>query len=93
MPLDETLSAILEAVAADAPEMDFDTLTPEEFREINGDYSEGGGEEVDVIENLNLANVDGGEMAIRIYSPKSVSYTHLTLPTICMCRSRWSPYH
>ena len=23
-----------------------------------------------------------------------VSYTHLTLPTtLCMCRSRWSPYH
>ena len=22
-----------------------------------------------------------------------VSYTHLTLPTRCMCRSRWSPYH
>ena len=25
------------------------------------------------------------------YQP--VSYTHLTLPTICRCRSRWSPYH
>ena len=25
---------------------------------------------------------------------KSVSYTHLTLPTIAAeCRSRWSPYH
>ena len=24
---------------------------------------------------------------------KAVSYTHLTLPTICVCRSRWSPYH
>ena len=25
---------------------------------------------------------------------RSVSYTHLTLPTICFkCRSRWSPYH
>ena len=25
---------------------------------------------------------------------KAVSYTHLTLPTICFkCRSRWSPYH
>ena len=24
----------------------------------------------------------------------AVSYTHLTLPTICFkCRSRWSPYH
>ena len=22
-----------------------------------------------------------------------VSYTHLTLPTIERCRSRWSPYH
>ena len=22
-----------------------------------------------------------------------VSYTHLTLPTILACRSRWSPYH
>ena len=26
--------------------------------------------------------------------PNSVSYTHLTLPTIhVLCRSRWSPYH
>ena len=25
--------------------------------------------------------------------PDAVSYTHLTLPTICVCRSRWSPYH
>ena len=23
----------------------------------------------------------------------AVSYTHLTLPTILTCRSRWSPYH
>ena len=23
----------------------------------------------------------------------SVSYTHLTLPTYAVCRSRWSPYH
>ena len=23
----------------------------------------------------------------------SVSYTHLTLPTSDLCRSRWSPYH
>ena len=22
-----------------------------------------------------------------------VSYTHLTLPTNSLCRSRWSPYH
>ena len=28
------------------------------------------------------------------YSDGSVSYTHLTLPTIhVLCRSRWSPYH
>ena len=25
--------------------------------------------------------------------PDPVSYTHLTLPTILACRSRWSPYH
>ena len=26
--------------------------------------------------------------------PRSVSYTHLTLPTTgSLCRSRWSPYH
>ena len=24
---------------------------------------------------------------------EAVSYTHLTLPTKRMCRSRWSPYH
>ena len=24
---------------------------------------------------------------------RSVSYTHLTLPTYSLCRSRWSPYH
>ena len=23
----------------------------------------------------------------------TVSYTHLTLPTYSLCRSRWSPYH
>ena len=26
-------------------------------------------------------------------TPGAVSYTHLTLPTILACRSRWSPYH
>ena len=31
---------------------------------------------------------------LSIFSTKSVSYTHLTLPTILRsCRSRWSPYH
>ena len=24
---------------------------------------------------------------------EAVSYTHLTLPTYSLCRSRWSPYH
>ena len=27
------------------------------------------------------------------HTKMSVSYTHLTLPTIRRCRSRWSPYH
>ena len=31
-------------------------------------------------------------MTLTIYN-MSVSYTHLTLPTILLCRSRWSPYH
>ena len=29
----------------------------------------------------------------RWYSFDAVSYTHLTLPTYAVCRSRWSPYH
>ena len=49
--------------------MIFDVLTPEEFRVINGDYSEGGGEDVE-IEDLNLLDADGQEMAIRIYRPE-----------------------
>ena len=28
-----------------------------------------------------------------IYGYDTVSYTHLTLPTNAVCRSRWSPYH
>ena len=31
---------------------------------------------------------------VKIDKPVTVSYTHLTLPTILRsCRSRWSPYH
>ena len=33
-------------------------------------------------------------MAANMIGVKTVSYTHLTLPTsVLMCRSRWSPYH
>ena len=39
-----------------------------------------------------LAALESGE-----YNPAEcgvpVSYTHLTLPTYSLCRSRWSPYH
>ena len=38
----------------------------------------------------------GGETggAASTETPKTVSYTHLTLPTnTSQCRSRWSPYH
>ena len=31
--------------------------------------------------------------AARLAPLAPVSYTHLTLPTIERCRSRWSPYH
>ena len=30
---------------------------------------------------------------LHLHDLESVSYTHLTLPTIYACRSRWSPYH
>ena len=29
----------------------------------------------------------------RVARNNPVSYTHLTLPTYAVCRSRWSPYH
>ena len=32
--------------------------------------------------------------SIELSAPKTCLYTHQTLPTtLCMCRSRWSPYH
>ena len=65
MPLDPVIQEIIKSL----PPNDFETLTPEEFRIGNGDYSEGGGEDVDVIEDRNLLTAD------------AVSYTHLTLPT------------
>ena len=38
-----------------------------------------------------VRNVWGADMTDRF---RTVSYTHLTLPTMkCRCRSRWSPYH
>ena len=41
---------------------------------------------------------DGHALTLHLVRPhgsrgRSVSYTHLTLPTILPCRSRWSPYH
>ena len=48
MPLDPVIQEIIKSL----PPNDFETLTPEEFRIGNGDYSEGGGEDVDVIEVL-----------------------------------------
>ena len=36
----------------------------------------------------------GGFYHAQKYKLAPVSYTHLTLPTICFkCRYRWSPYH
>ena len=35
----------------------------------------------------------GGVTADPFSTTVTVSYTHLTLPTILACRSRWSPYH
>ena len=68
MPLDPVIEEIIKSF----PPNDFETLTPEEFRIGNGDYSEGGGEDVEVIEDRNLLTSDGQDMAIRIYRPKGV---------------------
>ncbi len=68
MPLDPVIQEIIKSL----PPNDFETLTPEEFRIGNGDYSEGGGEDVDVIEDRNLLAADGQDMAIRIYRPEGV---------------------
>ena len=44
-----------------------------------------------MLHKLRVAMVRPGRDGI---GAKSVSYTHLTLPTTCTpCRSRWSPYH
>ena len=40
--------------------------------------------------NINL----GEDPGVQVLTQETVSYTHLTLPTIHVeCRSRWSPYH
>ena len=36
---------------------------------------------------------DGGRAEHNLLYLGTVSYTHLTLPTTTLCRSRWSPYH
>ena len=46
---------------------------------IMGDTTDGTGTQTSGIYNTGLS--------------VTVSYTHLTLPTIERCRSRWSPYH
>ena len=41
--------------------------------------------------NPKLVKLEGKKVVAP--TSESVSYTHLTLPTIYACRSRWSPYH
>ena len=40
-----------------------------------------------------IARSESAKNQLDITECQSVSYTHLTLPTILLCRSRWSPYH
>ena len=45
---------------------------------------------------INVTAVNDAPVAVddAVTTAEAVSYTHLTLPTtLCMCRSRWSPYH
>ena len=44
--------------------------------------------------DIPLDTVDPQAIYVFCRGSGPVSYTHLTLPTICFkCRSRWSPYH
>ena len=46
------------------------------------------------VDRLNSFAIDDGIYSGNHDYLKAVSYTHLTLPTICFkCISRWSPYH
>ena len=45
------------------------------------------------VENTVMTGSTGGHKGPDIDDIESVSYTHLTLPTTTLCRSRWSPYH
>ena len=55
------------------------------------------GDRIDIPAGAILENkIVSGNLRILdhwVCSIGSVSYTHLTLPTILRCRSRWSPYH
>ena len=43
---------------------------------------------------INGNELDGSDIGKETIYSKTVSYTHLTLPTtLHECRSRWSPYH
>ena len=42
---------------------------------------------------LGIDNIIFISILVGRLPPQPVSYTHLTLPTSDLCRSRWSPYH
>ena len=44
------------------------------------------------LKEMEISNLSDAEFKTLVI--RTVSYTHLTLPTIhVLCRSRWSPYH
>ena len=48
---------------------------------------------LELLDHVNNNLVEDGKEPF-VFASDSVSYTHLTLPTIHVeCRSRWSPYH
>ena len=49
--------------------------------------------EVSPVLYLNEGNTYIFDLSDSTNDTHPVSYTHLTLPTYSLCRSRWAPYH
>src|SRR5665647_1385579 len=60
---------------------------------VRSEYNLGSGGSFNPIKTGNFTRDTRSVTARSLHSMPAVSYTHLTLPRIERCRSRWSPYH